>query len=141
MTAIAVGATRSFDVKARLSAIDYWLLCEGLTGGDADRLLWGVADASMTVSEIMEGLLAEPTYKGDIPAAERARRPFRVLGMVGYEGGAALTTAGNFGHRKVGLTIAEPVGYNYFVYNFSGAAITTGATFKVVAKEYAIDIE
>lgn len=142
-TAILMTPSRAWDVKVRLPSLDFWLIGKGFTANEVNKLVWGIADATMTTGEIGECLQSAPTFKGDIPAAERARRPARILGKVLDPAvGAAPTEFGNQGHAKVGLTLAEPIGYNLFVYNSDQAVnMTTGGTIEVLVKEYAIDVE
>lgn len=124
-----------------MASIDYWIKAKGLTSGEAPNLIWGLADASMAVSEIAAAITSgEASFRGDVPAAENARRPYRIMGFVAAPGDAASVVTRNEGHERINLTFAEDVGYAAFLYNMDGAAMTTGATVDLILKEYAIEL-
>lgn len=140
-TALLIGAARVYERDVRIASIDYWIKAKGFTADEAQNLLWGLADASMAVSEIAAAITSgEATYRGDVPAAEIARRPFRLMGFVCDPRGNPGSRGASSGHDRINLTFAEDVGYAAFVFNMDGSAMTTGATVDLIVKEYAIEL-
>ena len=127
--------------KSRLAAIDFYMHTKGLTAGEGGRLAWGIADGSMSVGEITEALVADPTSQTEVPAAERARRPVRLLGHIGDEGqpatGTVLTSSG---HRKINMSFDDASAWAFFVWNYDDTALTTGVGLGLVVKHYIIPV-
>jgi len=116
----------------------------GLTTGDEDGLIFGLADAELSDIEVAEVIALDgPVDRNDNLANERAMRPVWILGTStdlissgrtqfrGHHGGPIMTA-------KPRWTFSSPEGWNWFVFNDRGAAITTGATLKVVATNYGV---
>lgn len=136
VTALGIGANRTYAEKTRLASLDYWILVTGGTSGEMNSLLWGIAALPLTVAEVAEALIASPDSPRAVPEAEQANRRIRILGSFDNDIGAGQQVAKE-GHVKVNMTFDE-AGYFFFVYNRSGAALTNGSSAFLTTKEYAI---
>ncbi len=105
----------------------------GLTAGEGDGLLLGIANNELSVAEIKECLEANgPLNTNDRALQEFAGRAVRIIGAAA--GGQAdthvqfvNTQGGPLLVHKWPWTFANPEGWCWFVYNHTGSALTTGA--------------
>ncbi len=92
-------------------------------------LEWGIAEASLTVTEIAEALDAAPTHKHDIPATEHAARRVRSLGTFPVEVANEISPAdGTRVFARLNWRVAANSSFpQVWTRNRSGAVLTTGA--------------
>ncbi len=122
-------------------SLDYTAALRDLTAGEGP-IWFGIADPELTVAEIKEALNAVPTSSHDFPAVEHARRPVRVLGV--FDPLADAQARLNEGKPKrfrfpAGWTRRVPAGKQpaqFWAWNRSGAALTTGGIIQVHSTYY-----
>ncbi len=99
-------------------------LLTGVTG-DEGPIMFGFA-TELTAVEIAEALLADPQFMDDVPASERGNRKIMLVGMFGVstqiEMNQMLRTI-----RYPWKLVPEGQTLKWWVANFSGATLTTGA--------------
>ncbi len=108
----------------------------GFTEGEGP-IVWGIQNADLSLVELEEYLeLAGPITPNDLVGKERVSRGkyIRRLGVLGP--GVAQAQVSLINHPMSGLKFAETGettgGWEFWCYNL-GAALTTGATFRVFA--------
>ncbi len=115
----------------------------GLTAGEGDPSQLGFCHGDYTAAEVAENLnviLLGPASKIQ---QEQARRLVRKTGLLAGDGLAtqvAMTLIGKDGSRlvrtKLKFTVQDGVTINMFLFNNSGATMTTGATFRYSGTVY-----
>ncbi len=110
---------------------------DGLTVGEGQGLLLGVADGQLSASEIEEQIESQgPFFKGQTPQSEKAERMVRIVGEIGSRSSdlvPTLTEIVRFWRRfptKLSFSEDKSNMFQWFIYNV-GNAITTGATCKL----------
>ncbi len=115
----------------------------GLTGGEGAGLLLGIANDELTVAEIAEAInLSGPVDRNDRVAQERSERAVWLISALDELGGA---TVGRYHGQQGGpmiewkkrWTFSNPEGWIFFLFN-EDAALTTGATIRIVATHYGV---
>ncbi len=133
-TAIKMGSAITLDEDFRLLRLDAWAHVDGLTAGEGDGLLIGIANGELTVAEIAEALLADgPVDRNDRVKQERAERFVKIFGSLNDL--QHLFRGENGGHQlicKPRWTFSNPEGWDIFIFN-NGVQLTTGATAKMIA--------
>ncbi len=114
------------------------------TGTEAARLTLYLADGDLTTAEIEEALEAQgPLGPNDNVLSEQAMRPvFRVDGHFEVSGAdpiatGAVNTAILVGSVNPRWTFARTKSWNWVIFN-TGSALTTGATVKILAKDFGV---
>ncbi len=115
----------------------------GLTSGEGNGLVLGIANGELAASEIEESIEADgPLDRSDRIVQEKAERFTKFVGtarptgtagelaIVGPEGGSPI----EFNLR---WTFTDTDSWAWFVYNM-GPQLTTGATIRVVATHYGV---
>ncbi len=117
----------------------------GLTGGEADQLVLGMCNNELSNAEIAECIVAGgPVDRNDRLAQERAERWVKLLGKMvltdssGTQGYFRSETGGPLIIVKPRWTFSDPEGWAYFIFNNGAAALTTGATARVLATNYGL---
>ncbi len=117
----------------------------GMTANEQEGLLFGICDGELTESEVAEVLALDgPVDRNDNLADERAMRPVWVLGVSdeALSGGDHVRFRGKLNapiiEAKPRWTFSNPEGWDWFVFNNQGGALTTGGTFKVIATSYGV---
>ncbi len=120
----------------------------GLTAAEADGLTLGLANASLSVTEIKECLEVNgPMGPSQRVAQEQAERFCRLISQV--EEGSITTTVATFRAAEGGSMIVikprwtftdEANGWDFFVYN-DGVVLTTGATCRILATHYGVWVD
>ncbi len=115
----------------------------GLTAGEGDDLLFGIANGELSNAEIAEAIVTDgPLNRNDREGHERAMRNVRLLSFASQE----LTnvdrafqgeTGGPMVISKHRWTYSNPQGWAFFVFN-NGSALTTGATAAAIATHYGL---
>ncbi len=97
------------------------------TDGDGPYM-WGIA-CNLSSAQI-QAIVLEDLQGSSDPTARGPSSWIKYLGQVGETVGAAgfLSANGDFIDQKVNWSVPEGSRFAYFVYNFTGAAFTTGQT-------------
>ncbi len=137
------GASVAITEDFRLLKSEIFCEIDALTSGEGSGLMLGIADDELSTAEIAEAInLSGPVDRNDNVNTERAMRPVWLISALDELGGA---TVGRF-HGKSGgsmmewkkrWTFSNPEGWVFFVWN-EKAALTTGATARLVATHYGV---
>ncbi len=118
---------------------------EGLASGQGNNLVLGLANSDLTAAEIAESLVTDgPVNASDRDKAEEAGRFTRML-----SGSAQMDDGGSIRHfpnehggpiieKTIRWTFSKGVGWDWFIFNNDGSALTTGATLRLVATHYGV---
>ncbi len=114
-------------------------LLTGLTAGEGEGLVLGVADGQLSAAEIEEFLeAAGPVFRGQKAQSELSSRMVRLIGLVGPKPTEIPVTGTQFAHfwdrwpTRIAFSEDKAAMHQWFVYNASAAALTTGATLRLV---------
>ncbi len=138
-TAIKFGSGITIAEDFRMLKAEVFAFVEGLTAGDGEGLMIGIANGDLTVTEIAEAIIVDgPVNRNDRVKTERAERFVKVFGLLndlqhffsGENGGRQMNV-------KPRWTFSNPEGWDFFIYN-AGSALTTGATAKLVGTYYGL---
>lgn len=117
---------------------------EGLTAGEGNGLILGIANGELSVTEIAEAMAVNgPLDRNDRAAAEQAERVVKVLGgfapnSAGTGGSFRGDNGGPLIVSKFRWTYSNPEGWNFFIYNNDAAALATGAVARMYATTYGV---
>ncbi len=144
VTAIKLGSDISITEDFRMLKSEVLGFIEGLTAGEGTGLMLGIANGELSVAEIVECLLADgPDDRNDRLKQEKAERYVKIVAQ--YEGGKADTAGvlvGENADRKLTVkprwTFSNPEGWDWFIFNAGGSALTTGATAKLITTDYGL---
>ncbi len=129
----------------RVLKTEVYASMEGITAGEADQLLFGMADGELSDNEIAEALsVAGPLARNDNQGDERSHRPVWIIGAVQVK--PAIAVKGQFigengGPKMTGnprWTFSDPSGWAYFVFNYDNSTITTGISVRCHIKSYGV---
>ncbi len=118
----------------------------GLTGGEGEGLLLGLANGELSVAEIVECINASgPLNTNDRLRQERAERAVWLIGAYESNNADATGTEGTFRGdnggpmivHKLPWTFANPEGWDFFIIN-TGSTLQTGASVRVTATHYGV---
>ena len=104
-------------------------------------LIFGIADAALSDSEIEECIEARPSKSSDPPASERARRAVWPFGIsYNTAGGGKITHEGTM---KLNWSFSEDrvnsqSNWCFWLYNIGDAALTSGTKFELFAKIFGV---
>ncbi len=119
----------------RIIKMDYYI---GYTpAAQGDFLLFGIANGELTAQQIEECLESSPLNYNDAIGSEQAGRQVFPLEILG-EGSAGGNSAGIKGSENLRWTFANPDGWQYFLYNFTGGPIATGSLVEFICKIYGV---
>ncbi len=141
-TAIVVTTDISWTEDFRCLKSEIFAMLDGITTGEGARLVLGIANGDLTAAQIAECLQADgPGDRNDTVPGERAERPVWIIGavvgdlvgarFVGHNGGPLM-------EWKKRWTFSNPEGLEFFIYNQSGTALTTGATVRIDATHFGV---
>ncbi len=124
------------DSEYRVLSIKVQPQWNGTTGSEGG-LMFGVCHSDYSSTEVEEYLEATTSIdRGDKIANERASRLVRIIGVINPQHASG---GGDYAYNdgqpvSVKLNWAIPIGFqlNWFVYNISNAAYTTGSEFVMV---------
>jgi len=119
----------AFGEDIYIVSVDCLFNIRDLTVGEGPIVV-GLAHGDLSVTEVKEALVAELTDPDDIIAREHARRPVRKVGVFSEAGALA---DGRIIRRKILFSIGDAHTLNFFAFNRSGAALTTGASISLDA--------
>ncbi len=142
-TAKIVGTNLATTEDFRMLKTEVMATLTGVTSSEMINLWVGLAEGSLSLAEIEENFETEGPLSSHDPVGDAiGLRPVWFLGRsdpkIGYtevafvgEGGSPLLVA------KPRWTFGETTSWNWFIYN-AGAAPTTGAVFRVRAKDFGV---
>lgn len=150
ITLLTLGSNTAIEATGITLAMDCkWISADvvaTLDGGTEleDPVMFGIAAANLTVTQIKECLEASPTTKYNYPAVEHAARPVKILGAFLPSGAASVPSKTLNGGRSVRARLsmiqvilpASDKLPQFFAWNRSGAALTTGGVVRFQAKHY-----
>ncbi len=123
---------------------ELFCLLTGVTPGEMEGMLIGLADGDLTIAEIEEAIEANgPLGPNDVVLSEQSMRPVWLLGGVQAQAASQseVTMSNETGGLKIVAkprwTFARTKSWNWFLYNI-GAAPLTGAVAKVFAKSFGV---
>nr|AGA18261.1 hypothetical protein [uncultured marine virus] len=135
------GPTITEDFRVMKSVVN--AVINGLTEGDGEGLIFGIANNDLSNAEIEESIEAEgPLDKNDRIKEERATRWVKVLGEFVPDHPTTARRLVGFGD-SVGLiskdrwTYNNPEGWQWFIYNIGGS-ISTGSLLQLIATHYGV---
>ncbi len=150
LTTLAGTTVRHFGTKLaitenlRILKTEVQCFVNGPNANEHEGLMLGMANGDLTVVEIKEALEAQgPLGPNQRPQAEAAERFVKLVGaivpqldatdqrFVG-EGGSPMMEV------KPRWTFAPVLGWNWFIYNRSNSALTTGSTALLNAKHFGV---
>ncbi len=140
------GADLTIQEDFRLMKSKLFSNITGLTGGEGEGMLLGIADDELSVAEIAEAInAAGPLDRNDNLSKERAERPVWLIGAFESNNADATGTEGTFRGdnggpmivHKLPWTFSNPEGWVFFVMN-TGSTLQTGASVRVTATHYGV---
>ncbi len=135
-TVIRVGLHDITAVRGLWSiSADLIVAMKGATVGEGPWYC-GVSHSDYTVAEIKECLEADTLDFGNKIEQEQQRRQIRDLGVFSVVGVAEALNDGQKIRVKTGFYLEEGKGLDFWVWNKSGATLTTGATVTAIGKHY-----
>lgn len=117
-----------------------------VTQADVVGLMLGICNGVLTVGEIAEAVSsANPDNPNERVPIEQAGRMVRIIGSIkpsGPDANTVVSFSGDHGGPKMSFntrwTFRQPEGWNFFVFNNTGTAITTGGLVHVHATHYGV---
>lgn len=134
----------ALDEDFRLLKSEVYASVIGATAGELVGLLFGICDGELTAAEIAECILSEPVDSNDNASNEKAMRPVWIIGATPDNIVPVVNQAfvNENGGRKMEWkkrwTFSNPEGWDFFVFNNRGFALTTGADIVVQATNYGL---
>ncbi len=142
-TALLIGTKLAMDEDFRMLKAQVHCHISSLDAGDANKLILGLADGNLTVGQIGEAILAAgPLNPNEQPEAERAMRPVFWVGAIAL--GSVfkdINTNSPICVVKPRWTFQDTESWNWFVYNQSAGALTTGATALLITKCFGVWVQ
>ncbi len=92
----------------------------------------GIATDDLTVAQIQEAINASPSSRSDYVAFEQASRPVRQAGVFSGLSTEETLNEGRAVRTKLGIAVANNNDPVFYANNVSGAALTTGASLRVI---------
>ncbi len=142
-TALIIGTKLAITDDFRMLKAQLKAFVDNITAGEAGGLLLGLANGDLTEAQIGDCIeAAGPLNKSDRDKAELAERAVFIVSQLAPDGGSDATFKGEHGgpivEAKPRWTFTKGVSWNWFVYNSSGAALTTGAIVHIVSKNFGL---
>lgn len=106
------------------------------TGGEGP-LIVGLSHGIYTVAQILEFIQASPTNKSDLIAMERAKRKIRQVGNFVVNASDEVMNDSKPIRTKLRFDLDEGAELDAWVFNRSGATLTTGALIRINGTIYA----
>ncbi len=149
--AVAAGVAVAFKTTTptedfRMLKTEMFAGVNGVDAGEGEGLLIGMANADLTVTEIEEALEVNgPLGPQSRIETEKAERAVFILGVVQAKPPANVEIVFVDKHsnapaiiNKTRWTYYSSVGWKYFVYNASAAALATGGNLYMIATHYGV---
>ncbi len=146
-TALLIGTKLAMEEDFRILKSHVHCNLEGLDAGEGFRLLLGLADGNLNVAQIAEAIIANgPLNPNETPERERAMRPVFIIGASENNGLADgvfrdIVSGAPMCIQKNRWTFQDGDSWNWFIYNQSASAMTTGATALLVAKNFGVWVQ
>ncbi len=139
---ILIGAQLAILERFRIISLELTAVITGLTAGEGDGLLLGIADGNYDIAQIEAAIEANgPLGPNEKIEEELSERYTKILGTVDHEVGTEAVFRNKQGgyiiEETIRWTFARSKSWDYFVYN-QGATLTTGATASIRAKVYGV---
>ncbi len=143
--ALFVGTKLAMTDDFRMLKTELEALLIGGTAGDVEGLVIGLIDADLSPAEVAAAILANgPLDANDSVTADLAMRPVWLIGALetNFDG-----TAGRFKGRQGNSpmmehnpkwTFSAAKGWQFFIFNDTGSALTTGSTVQILAKNFGV---
>ncbi len=146
LTALIIGTKLANTISFRILKAELYAFISGLTSGEGDGLIIGLANGDLTVAEIKECIEAQgPLNPSDRVGNERAKRAVWLLGSTDAEidtNGFFDSDMENAGQHKIVTkprwTFTEGVGWNWFLWNTGPSPLTTGATIEITSTNFGV---
>lgn len=143
-TAILIGTKLPITKDFRMLKTEVFSTLDGLTAGEGEGLILGLARGDLSTTEIQEAIQTNgPLGPNETEDEEEAKRPVWILGGGDVSPGSETKRmiANEFGGAKMTgkprWTFQESDSWNWFVYNL-GITLTTGANVRIFAKNYGL---
>ncbi len=129
----------------RIIKSEIFATIEGLTAGQGNNLVFGIANNDLTDAEIAESFVTDgPVNRADRDKAEEAGRFTRLL-----SGASQMADSDTIRHflnaeggplveKTIRWTFVKGVGWQFFIFNNDGSALTTGSTLRILAVHYGV---
>ncbi len=149
LTAILIGTKLANSVSFRMLKGELYAFVSGLTSGEGDGLIIGLANGNLTPAQIKACIEANgPLNPSDREQQEFAKRAVWLLGSTDAEidtNGFFDTDMENGAHHKIVVkprwTFTEGEGWNWFLWNQGPSALTTGATVEIAATNFGVWVQ
>ncbi len=140
--AIAIGTKLATLERYRMIKLELWASMIGLTGGEGDALIIGIADGDLSIAEIEAAIESNgPLGPNDAIQAPIAERLVILLGGIDHEIGTEALFHNNEGgfmmSKTIRWTFARTKSWEFFVYNL-GTTLTSGSTVQIRAKSFGV---
>jgi len=114
----------------------------GITAGEASRIIIGMARGTVSVTQIkaaLEDNLFDRTKKDQAAKRDVMHETITPVTWESFDGTAALFDTGmvSLGGGG-GIPFDEDIGWQWFAWNMSGGAMTTGSTFHLLGTSWGI---
>ncbi len=136
VTAVAFAGPAITD-DFRMLKMESLGIVTGLTTTEYESLIFGIANADLSVTEIKECIEANgPLNRNDRDLQEFAMRNVKVISQLKHERGPLEPTTVRLDHNDLPVvskhrwTYSKGVGWQYFLYNRGSQTLTTGAIFR-----------
>ncbi len=145
VTALIIGTGLVLAEDFRIIKTELLAHVSGLTAGEGVGLHIGICNGELTVAEIKQALAANgPLNRNDAAPSEQAMRYVKKLAAAGFvtpsqnEVRMLNAQGGPMINETIRWTFSDPQGWNFYVFNDAGAALTTGATIRILVKHYGV---
>lgn len=135
-TALSCTGAPALTEDFRVTKLDYWMAVDGLAGGE--RILVGMADGELSISEIEEALESGPIDRNDNAVLEQSHRPVWPLEIL--QGTSTVVEGKTVAQGSVTprWTFGDADSWEWWVYNLESGALTTGADLKIFTKWFGV---
>ncbi len=142
-TALLIGTKLATLEDFRILRSEIYAVITGVTAGEFEGLLFGLAEGSLTVGELEQAIEANgPLGPNEVAEGERTSRFVKLIGAVTHPTDSEVTIVD--GETNAPMIVVKPrwsfaatSSWNWFVYN-NGVAPTTGATVKIAVKNFGV---
>lgn len=142
LTGILIGTPLATVERYRMLKVELQASITGVTAGDANGYIFGLADGDLTLAEIEATIEANgPFGPNDIINSNIAMRPVWILGGIQQQNNTEVLftndTGGTTLTEKPRWTFASTKAWKFFIYNM-GAPPTTGSTVFIRVKSFGV---
>lgn len=119
----------------RLMKSEFYISVDAFTSNEGPIIV-GIADGQLTDAEIEECIEARPNDRNHNVAHEQSQRPVWPLCILDYQSVGAKCSWQD--EKTLKWTFSDTEAWKYWVYNPSGAALSTGGVVRIFAKHYGV---